>query len=106
MEYLGRGAVLPRLAVIVKYLSPGALLGTASLLMAAAYLTLALLLHTGQMLDPAIWANSLVQFQFFALGTITAIVLRGRVPNIPKAMRWALFLRRTALYAGRATRCL
>ena len=78
--------------LIVKYLSPGALLGTASLLMAAAYLTLALLLHTGQALDPAIWANSLVQFQFFALGTMVAIVLRGRVPNVPKVVRWALFL--------------
>jgi peptidoglycan/LPS O-acetylase OafA/YrhL len=77
--------------LIVKYLSPGALLGTASLLMAAAYLTLALLLHTGQALDPAIWANGLVQFQFFALGTMAAIVLRGCVPSIPKAMRWALF---------------
>ena len=77
---------------IVKHLSPSALLGTASLLMTAAYLMLALLLHQGQTLDPAIWANSLVQFQFFALGTVTAIVLRGRVPNIPKAMRWILFL--------------
>jgi peptidoglycan/LPS O-acetylase OafA/YrhL len=78
--------------LIVNYLSPGALLGTASLVMAAAYLTLALLLHTRQALDPAIWANSLVQFQFFALGTMTAIVLRGRVPNTPKAVRWALFV--------------
>src|ERR1700690_1177511 len=76
---------------MVKYLSPGGLLGIASLLLAAAYLTLALLLGQKQTLDPAIWVNSLVQFQFFALGTMTAIGLRGRVPHLAKALRWGLF---------------
>jgi peptidoglycan/LPS O-acetylase OafA/YrhL len=77
---------------IVKYLNPRAVLGTACLLLAAADLTLAALLHHGQTLDPGVWVNSLVQFQFFALGTMTAIVLRGRVPNIAKPLRWTLFL--------------
>ena len=77
---------------IVKYLSPGSLLGISTMLMTAAYLTLARLLHQGQTLDPGIWVNSLVQFQFFALGTITAIVLRGRVPNLSKVVRWGLFV--------------
>jgi peptidoglycan/LPS O-acetylase OafA/YrhL len=77
---------------IVKYLSPGSLLGISTMLMTAAYLTLARLLHQGQTLDPGIWVNSLVQFQFFALGTITAIVLRGRVPNLSKPLRWGLFV--------------
>jgi peptidoglycan/LPS O-acetylase OafA/YrhL len=77
---------------IVKYLSPGSLLGVSTILMTAAYLTLARLLHQGQTLDPGIWVNSLVQFQFFALGTMTAIVLRGRVPNLSKPMRWGLFV--------------
>jgi peptidoglycan/LPS O-acetylase OafA/YrhL len=76
---------------IVKYLSPGGLLAIASLLLATAYLTLALLLGQKQSLDPAIWVNSLVQFQFFALGTMTAVGLRGRIPHIPKALRWVLF---------------
>jgi peptidoglycan/LPS O-acetylase OafA/YrhL len=75
---------------IVKYLSPGSLLGISTMLMTAAYLTLARLLRQEQTLDPAIWVNSLVQFQFFALGTITAIVLRGRVLNLSKAVRWGL----------------
>jgi hypothetical protein len=65
----------------VKYLNPRAVLGIACLLRAAAYLTLVVLLHHGQTLDPRVWVNSLVQFQFFALGTMTAIVLRGRVPK-------------------------
>jgi peptidoglycan/LPS O-acetylase OafA/YrhL len=76
---------------VVKYLSPGGLLGIASLLLAAAYLTLALLLGQKQTADPAIWANSLVQFQFFALGTMAAIGLRGRVPHLAKPLRWGLF---------------
>jgi peptidoglycan/LPS O-acetylase OafA/YrhL len=59
--------------------------------MTVAYLTLGRLLRQGQTLDPGIWVNSLVQFQFFALGTMTAIVLRGRVPNLGKPVRWALF---------------
>jgi peptidoglycan/LPS O-acetylase OafA/YrhL len=77
---------------IVKYLSPGSLLGISSLLMTAAYLTLARLLQHGETLDPGIWVNSLVQFQFFALGTITAIVLRGRVPRLGKGLRWTLLV--------------
>jgi peptidoglycan/LPS O-acetylase OafA/YrhL len=76
----------------VKSFGPGTLLAIASLLLAAAYLTLALLLGQKQSLDPAIWVNSLVQFQFFALGTMTAIGLRGRVPHLAKPVRWGLFL--------------
>ena len=76
---------------VVKYLSPGGLLGIASLLLGAAYLTLALLLGQKQTLDPAIWVNSLVQFQFFALGTMAAIGLRGRVPHLANPLRWGLF---------------
>jgi peptidoglycan/LPS O-acetylase OafA/YrhL len=79
---------------MVKYLSPGGLLGISSLLLAAAYLTLALLLGQKRTLDPAVWVNSLVQFQFFALGTMTAIGLRGRVPQLAKSLRWGL------LFAG------
>ncbi|HTZ56917.1 MAG TPA: acyltransferase [Acidobacteriaceae bacterium] len=77
---------------IVKYLSPASLLGISSLLMTAAYLTIIRLLAQGQSLDPGLWVNSLVQFQFFALGTMTAVVLRGRIPSVPKVMRWALFV--------------
>ena len=64
-------------------------MGVSTMLMTAAYLTLARLLHQGQILDPGIWVNSLVQFQFFALGTMTAVVLRGRVPAIvARPIRW------------------
>ena len=77
---------------IVKYLSPASLLGISSMLMTAAYLTMGRLLAQGQTLDPGVWVNSLVQFQFFALGTMTAVILRGRVPNLPKSVRWGLLV--------------
>ena len=77
---------------IVKYLSPASLLGISSVLMTAAYLTMARLLAQGQTLDPGIWVNSLVQFQFFALGTMTAVILRGRVLNLSQSVRWGLFV--------------
>jgi peptidoglycan/LPS O-acetylase OafA/YrhL len=76
--------------LLVKYLSPAALFGVASLLMSASYLTLAILLDHGRNLDPAIFVNSLVQFQFFALGSMTALVLRGRIPKVGKSLRWAM----------------
>ena len=35
------------------------------------------------------WTNSFVQFQFFAAGMLMALFLRGRVPNLPAAVRIA-----------------
>ena len=67
---------------LAKYLGRRGMFAVATMLMIAAYGTLALLLHQGTSLDPGIWVNSLVQFQYFALGTMTALVLRGR------AQRW------------------
>ena len=77
---------------LVKYLSRGGLLAIASLVLGAAYVTLAWMLCQKRTLDPAIWVNSLVQFQFFALGTMLAIGLRGRVPHLGKTVRWGLFV--------------
>lgn len=42
----------------------------------------------------SIWANSFVQFQFFALGALFALGLKGRAPHL--RMRWRLGL----LFAG------
>ncbi len=75
----------------MKYLGPGSLLGISAAADDGAYLTLPGFCIRGD-LDPGIWVNSLVQFQFFALGTMTAIVLRGRVPRLPKAVRWGFFV--------------
>jgi peptidoglycan/LPS O-acetylase OafA/YrhL len=37
--------------------------------------------------DNGEWTNSFVQFQFFAAGTLIALSLRGRLPNIPNLIR-------------------
>jgi peptidoglycan/LPS O-acetylase OafA/YrhL len=41
--------------------------------------------------DPSIWTNSFVQFQFFAGGSILALVLRDRVPSWSIPLRFLLF---------------
>jgi peptidoglycan/LPS O-acetylase OafA/YrhL len=38
-------------------------------------------------LHVTVWVNSLVQFQYFALGALTAIWLAGRVPALPGTVR-------------------
>lgn len=77
---------------LVKYLSPADLMKVAGFVIAAAYIMLAYLLGRGSSLDPGVWANSVVQFQFFALGAAAAVLLHGRVPSLSKGVRVVLFL--------------
>ncbi len=76
---------------LVKRLSSKALLGISLALIAAAYVTIAVLLDRRVSLDPGLWVNSLVQFQFFALGTMTAVLLRGRVIRLSRPICYLLF---------------
>lgn len=48
--------------------------------------------------DGTIWCNSLVQFQFFALGALFSILMRGRVPRWNAVTRCAIFLFGFALW--------
>ena len=41
--------------------------------------------------DGTIWCNSLIQFQFFALGALLAILMRGRALRCSAPWRWAIF---------------
>jgi peptidoglycan/LPS O-acetylase OafA/YrhL len=41
--------------------------------------------------DGTIWCNSLVQFQFFALGALVSILMKGRVPSWNALVRCAVF---------------
>jgi peptidoglycan/LPS O-acetylase OafA/YrhL len=45
-----------------------------------------------QHLDVTVWLNSLVQFQFFALGALLALGLAGRVPRWSTRVRIAAFI--------------
>jgi peptidoglycan/LPS O-acetylase OafA/YrhL len=76
---------------LVKYLSPRQLLKVSAGIIAVSYLTLLILLRHGQSLDPAVWANGLVQFQFFALGTLLAILVRGRRAGLGTGTRVVFF---------------
>ena len=48
-----------------------------AILFPVSWLTIYLLARSGASRDVAIWVNSLVQFQFFGLGALLALVLRG-----------------------------
>ena len=49
---------------------------------ATSFLVLAILIKLHASLNEAIWTNTLVQFQFFALGGLLAVFLDGRMPRI------------------------
>jgi peptidoglycan/LPS O-acetylase OafA/YrhL len=53
-------------------------------------------------IDPGIWVNSGVQFQFFALGALLALFLKGRLPHLNGAIRFGLVGAALALWAWAA----
>jgi len=46
--------------------------------------------------DVAVWLNSVVQFQFFALGALLAFALRGKAPNLSRRTRILFWIGGTA----------
>ncbi len=67
-----------------------ALLITSVLVIVMSYLVIAGLAHRGTPFSH-IWWNSFVQFQYFGIGAILALTLRGRAPQISRARRVTLF---------------
>ncbi|HWF39296.1 MAG TPA: acyltransferase [Candidatus Acidoferrales bacterium] len=61
-----------------------------SLLIPLAYLWLGVLLRAGTSLNPGVWTNSVVQFQFFGIGSLLAVHLHGRNPTFRGLTRAAL----------------
>lgn len=61
--------------------------GVSMLLLAAAYLTVLLYALNPTKGDNGEWTNSFLQFQFFAAGTLIALILRGRLIQVPVWMR-------------------
>jgi peptidoglycan/LPS O-acetylase OafA/YrhL len=53
----------------------------------SAYIALAVLCLQHASLDYSIWVNSLVQFQYFAIGGILALLLKGKIPAFSAAYR-------------------
>lgn len=61
------------------------------LLMPISWLALTLLTQAGAHVDRTIWVNSFVQFQFFGLGALLALTLKGRTPRLSTVSRLSLF---------------
>jgi peptidoglycan/LPS O-acetylase OafA/YrhL len=72
------------------------ILGLSLFLLPTSWLTLFYLSHgflTHRIAtDPAVWVNSLVQFQFFAIGALLALGLKGRNPSLPAWARIGMLL--------------
>jgi peptidoglycan/LPS O-acetylase OafA/YrhL len=68
------------------------ILGLSVLLIPISWLTLFFLAHGGAHSERAIWVNSLVQFQFFALGALLALGLNGRVPKLSTRVRIGILM--------------
>ena len=66
------------------------LLAVSVTLFPVAWFAIAILSRMGRDPDSTIWVNSLVQFQFFALGALIAIALDGRTPNLSCLSRVSL----------------
>jgi peptidoglycan/LPS O-acetylase OafA/YrhL len=59
-----------------------------------------------QHLEVTVWLNSVVQFQFFALGALLAICLSGRVPRLSTRARMVSFIAGVMCWVTASTACL
>lgn len=57
-----------------------------------AYVVLIALCKQHANLNSAIWANSFVQFQYFSIGAMLALFLKGRIPELSASSRFILFI--------------
>ena len=81
--------------VLARYSRPAGVAAVSVGLLLLGQATLAWLArHAAQpsMLHVTAWVNSLVQFQFFALGTLAAMLLGGRQPRLSLPLRGAMLL--------------
>jgi peptidoglycan/LPS O-acetylase OafA/YrhL len=67
---------------------------------------IALSTRFGERLYATVWLNSLVQFEYFALGALIAIVLAGRTPRFRGKTRIALIVTGVCLWCSASVFCL
>ena len=70
------------------------------LLLPVSCLAIYLLARYTQGASQAIWASSLVQFEFFGLGALVALLLNGRVPLLSTSSRFAMVAAAGILWIG------
>jgi peptidoglycan/LPS O-acetylase OafA/YrhL len=79
--------------VLARFAAPRLIAAVCVMLIASGQATLVWLAHHAaqpSMLHVTAWVNSLVQFQFFALGTLSALLLAGRQPHTRLPARAAM----------------
>jgi peptidoglycan/LPS O-acetylase OafA/YrhL len=81
---------------IRKFMGRTALLVLSLCTFPVSYVAIIWLCHHAK-LDPQIWVNTFVQVQFFGLGGLLALLLRGRVPRFSPVLRAVFFV--SGLYA-------
>jgi peptidoglycan/LPS O-acetylase OafA/YrhL len=69
-----------------------------TLLLPTSYVAIYYLARWGQRASEACWFSSFVQFEFFALGALAALILRGRVPSLSLVTRLVLIVAAIALW--------
>ena len=77
---------------LVRWGGQRGLIAASAIMICSAQVTLLILSHKGVTIAPTIEANSLVEFQFFALGAVISVVLKGRVPGFTLLQRLGLSL--------------
>jgi peptidoglycan/LPS O-acetylase OafA/YrhL len=68
------------------------------ILLPISWFTIGLLAHSPRSASQAIWFSSLAQFQFFALGALTALLLEGRVLHWKMTTRLVIIASAAALW--------
>jgi peptidoglycan/LPS O-acetylase OafA/YrhL len=75
---------------LVRWGAQKGIIAASAIMLCSAQATLLVLAYKGVAIAPGIEANSLVEFQFFALGAILSVVLRGRAPRLTLLPRLCL----------------
>ena len=83
---------------VAKYAKRDIMFWGSLLLMPISWLALIRLTHVGAHADRTIWVNTFVQFQFFGLGALLALRLKGRTPRLSAAARLSLIFAGIAVW--------
>ena len=75
---------------IAKWMKKEIMFGFSLLLVPISWFAFARLVHGGAHADRTVWVNSFVQFQFFGLGAVLALTLKGRTLRLSSIVRAAL----------------
>lgn len=76
------------------------IMGTSALLLPVSCASIYFLARMGKGASQIIWFSSIVQFEFFAIGALVALLLKGHAPRWTLAMRMGFVISGAALWIG------